>query len=265
MIENILVRIFFNQTAVLVIVSALLLLFAEIGFHLGRNAYRRNAELAKGHSGTIQGAVLGLLGLLLGFTFAMSVTRYDSRRQLVVEEANSIGTTWLRADFLPEKHRDEIRKLLREYAEVHLEQHKHDTLSSEMMRVRARVAELHRQLWHHGTTGAEEKTTPLTASFIAALNETIDLDASRMAARGNYVPGAVWLLLLVVAGCGAWSSGYVCGAGGFRSLFSQLVFPLLIGVVITLISDIDRPRRGIIGVSQQPLIDLLESMSSTPR
>jgi hypothetical protein len=72
----------------------------------------------------------------------------------------------------------------------------------------------------------------------------------------------VWLLLMVVAGCGAWASGYGSGAGGHRSTFSQVVFPVLIAVVITLISDIDRPRRGLIGVSQQPLTELLESMQN---
>ena len=76
------------------------------------------------------------------------------------------------------------------------------------------------------------------------------------------MPGAVWLLLLVVAGCGAWASGYGSGSGGggHRSAFSQAVFPMLIGVVITLISDMDRPRRGLIGVNHQPLQELLESM-----
>ena len=74
------------------------------------------------------------------------------------------------------------------------------------------------------------------------------------------MPGAVWLLLLLVSGCGAWASGYGSGTGGLRSAFNQWVFPLLIGVVITLIADIDRPQRGLIGVSQQPMQDLLDSM-----
>ena len=74
------------------------------------------------------------------------------------------------------------------------------------------------------------------------------------------MPGAVWLLLLLVSGCGAWASGYGSGTGGQRFAFNQWVFPLLIGVVITLISDVDRPHQGLIGVSQQPMLDLLESM-----
>ena len=88
----------------------------------------------------------------------------------------------------------------------------------------------------------------------------IDLDATRKAALRNHVPGAVWLLLLLVSGCGAWASGYGSGAGGLRSAFNQWVFPLLIGVVITLIADVDRPHQGLIGVDQQPMQDLFDSM-----
>ena len=101
----------------------------------------------------------------------------------------------------------------------------------------------------------------MTATFITTLNETIDLQASRLAASRNHVPDAVWLLLMIVAGCGAWASGYGSGTVGHRSVFSQGVFPLLIAVVITLIADIDRPLRGMIGVSQKPLEELLESMN----
>ncbi len=92
------------------------------------------------------------------------------------------------------------------------------------------------------------------------MNETIDLDASRLAAGRNHVPGAVWLLMLVVSGSSAWASGYGSGVNGLRSVFNQLVFPILIGIVITLIADIDRPTKGVVGISQVPLEELLESI-----
>jgi hypothetical protein len=262
MIEQILNRIFFNQWSVLIIVSALLLLLAEIGYRFGRVSRRRNPEVAEGHGGAIQGAVLGLLGLLLGFTFAMAVGRYDARRTLVTEEANSIGTTWLRADFLPPAQGTEVRKLLLRYTELRLEGYKYALGSPEMAVVRSEIAGILQSLWSLGHSGATAQPSPLTAGFITSLNETIDLDATRLAATRNHVPGAVWLLLLVVAGCGAWASGFVSGSGGLRSVFSQWIFPLLIGVVVTLISDIDRPRMGMIGISQEPMIELLESLKS---
>ncbi|MEO8613675.1 MAG: hypothetical protein ABI600_00920 [Luteolibacter sp.] len=262
MIDSLLARIFVNQWLVLVMATALLLGFAELGYRLGHIARRKNAEAAEGHSGAVQGAVLGLLGLLLGFSFAMAVGRYDSRRTLVVEEANSIGTTWLRADFLPSPHKEEVRDLLVRYTKLRIEKFAHAESREAMAPVRKEVAEIHHALWQQANDAAKAQPTPITASFITTLNETIDLDSCRMAALRNHVPGAVWLLLLIVAGCGSWASGYGSGTGGFRSSFSQLVFPILIGVVITLIVDIDRPQKGMIGVSQQPMQDLLESIQT---
>lgn len=262
MIDELLGRIFHNQTTVFLIVSVILLVLAEIGYRLGRESRRRNRERAESHGGTVQGAVLGMLGLLLGFTFAMSVGRFDNRRSLVIDEANSIGTTWLRADFLPPPHGAEVRKLLLRYTEAKIRAFELDNDSSDMKSARTDMAGIHHALWTHASQAAEAKPNPLTASFISTLNETIDLDSSRNSATLNHVPGAVWLLLIVVAGCGAWSSGFVSGAGGFRSIFSQWIFPLLIGVVITLIADIDRPRRGMIGISNRPLVELLETIQS---
>ena len=115
-------------------------------------------------------------------------------------------------------------------------------------------------LWTEAKAAAVESPTPITATFIGTLNQTIDLQSSRIAARDNRVPGAVWLLLMVVAGCSAWASGYSSGPQGRCSAFGQVVFPLLIGVVITLIADIDDPRKGLINVSQKPIQDLYEAM-----
>lgn len=259
MIDEFLPRIFVNQWSVLGLVALTLLVLGEAGYRLGVASRRRNPDAASGHSGSVQGAVLGLLGLLLGFSFAMAVGRNETRRSLAVDEANSIGTTWLRTDFLPAAGREEARGLLRRYAEIRLEAYPladgeaYTALAGESTGIQQR-------LWQIATRAAAEKPDAITASFIATLNETIDLQSSRLAARRNRVPGAVWLLLLVVAGCGAWASGYGSGTGGHRSTFSQIVFPILIAVVITLISDIDRPRHGLIGVSQKPLQDLLDDM-----
>lgn len=259
MTDELLSRIFVNQWLVVILVSALLLTFAEIGYRLGLASRQRNETAAENLSGIIQGAVLGLLGLLLGFSFSMSVSRYDARRSLVVEEANSIGTTWLRADFLSDAHRAAVRNLLRDYTKTRIDGFSHDPQSAGMKKIRSDVARSHQSLWKHAAAAVQENPSPAVVSFVTSLNETIDLDTSRMAASRNHVPSAVWLLLIVVSGCGAWSSGYVCGSGGIRSVFSQWIFPLLIGVVITLISDIDRPTRGMVGISQKPLMELLES------
>jgi hypothetical protein len=260
MLEDLLARVFFNQWSVFTVVSLLLLVLGEAGYRFGTAARKRNPGAAEGHSGSVQGAVLGLLGLLLGFTFAMAVGRHDNRRALAVEEANSIGTTWLRAPFLGEEPGVEARELLRRYTETHLAAHAAGHDEAALGKLLAEANGIQNTLWAMARTAAAEKPDAVTVSFITTLNEMIDLQSSRLAAHRNHVPGAVWLLLLVVAGCGAWASGYVCGGAGHRSTFNQVVFPVLIGVVVTLISDMDRPRKGFISVSQKPLQELLDSM-----
>ena len=260
MIEEILARMFVNQWLVLLFVSILLLSLAEAGYRLALRTHQLDKDAAEVHSGTVQGAVLGLLGLLLGFSFAMAVGRYEARRTLVLEEANSIGTTWLRTDFLNTPIREEVRDLLLRYTRLRVEKFAMLDDPASMARFRKEVSEIHTALWAKSALAARTNPTPLAATFIVSLNETIDLDASRMAEGRNHVPGAVWLLLLIVSGSCAWSSGYGSGAVGQRSSFSQFVFPILIGIVITLIVDIDRPRNGLIGVSQQPMQDLLDSI-----
>ena len=264
MIDDLLARIFFSQWTVFGVSAVMLLLFAETGYRLGAAARRRNPEAARNHGGSIQGAVLGLLGLLLGFSFAMAVGRHDTRRLLAVEEANSIGTTWLRTEFLGETRAAEARELLRRYTGHHLQAYRTANDPAAFSKLMAESTGIQNQLWKIASEAAAEKPDAVTASFINTLNETIDLQTSRIAASRNHVPGAVWLLLFIVASCGAWASGYGSGTGGDRSIFSQVVFPLLIAVVITLIADIDRPLRGMIGVSQKPLEELLESMDARP-
>lgn len=266
MIDQLLARVFFNQWMVFVVTILVFVLVAEAAYRFGIGYRRRNPDTPTGDSGGVQGAVLGLLALLLGFTFAMAVGRYETRHTLVVEEANSIGTTWLRADFLPAAQRDEVKGMLFRYTElkvgsVYIEDRTPEMKETpEMSAIRKEIRDIQSGLWAVCSRTAAASPNPVTASFIVTLNETIDLDASNLTARRNRVPGAVWLLLLVVASCGSWVSGYGCGLAGLRSTFGQIMFPLLIGVVITLIADIDRPQRGFIGVSQEPMRTLLESM-----
>jgi len=260
MLEKALSILFANQWAVFGIVTLWLLVLADAGYRFGLASRRQNPNAAEHQGGSVQGSVLGLLGLLLGFSFAMAVGRYDLRRSLVVDEANSIGTTWLRADFLSAPHKQEVKDLLKRYTRLKLADSGVATTREATTRSRAEIAAILNALWAHAEAAAAEKPTPVTVSFVTTLNETIDLDSSHNAALRNHVPGAVWLLLMLVAGCGAWASGYGSGTGGMRFAFSQWVFPLMIGVVITLIADIDRPQQGLINVNQQPLEDLLENM-----
>lgn len=259
MIDKVLRAIFFNQWAVALVVSALLLLAAEVGHRLGLRTLRRRASTDEGRGAVIEGGLLGLLGLLLGFTFAMAAGRYDTRRGLVLDEANAIGTTYLRASFLPAPHDGEMRALLRRYVDARLELY--DAGEDEERRAAAErsAAVIHGQLWALAVEVAKSNPTPLVVTVVSALNETIDLDAKRLQALRDRVPGVVWLLVLAVATCACCVSGFGNGLGGVRRTFGNFVFPLLIAVVITLIADLGRPHGGLIRMGAEPLLDLRES------
>jgi hypothetical protein len=260
MIEDSVAKVFINQWMVFPIVTLFLMVLAHAGYRSGAIFRRRNTEVAENHSGSVQGAVLGLLGLLLGFTFAMAVAHYDERSTLIVEEANSIRNSWLRADLLPDPHPTEIKSLLKQYTKLKMEEFDKTGETEVVSRLRGEAEKIRQALWARTTVVSRESPTPVTTAFVTSLNETIDFDVTRKAAIGSRIPGVVWILLLVVAGCGAWSSGYGSGAGGLRSVFNQYVFPALIGIVITLVADIDRPTKGLVSMDQEPFEDLLDQM-----
>lgn len=249
-----------SEWVLFLIAAAVLISLAELGFRLGLRLYAAHDESRRSQISGLQGALLGLLGLLIGFTFAMAVARYESRRGLVLKEANAIGTTFLRADLLPEAHRAPVQNLLRRYVDLRL---RYQPLASDPAKLAEGLREsatLQSELWRHATVAAEESPTPIVATFINALNDTIDTEAERLAASRNRIPAAVWLLLLIVASLGCLLSSYAAGAHGTRTAFSSVVLPLLIAIVMTLIFDLANPRKGIIGVSQEPLIDLQQSI-----
>ena len=260
MIESILSQIFTSQWQVFLIVSALLLASAEVGFHFGLRLHRAKDEARRGQVGGIQAALLGLLALLLSFTFSMSEARYEMRRALVLQEANAIGTTYLRAAFLPETRETSVENLLRRYVDARLAFHAAGEDEAKISAAEQQAAGIQRELWAHATAAAKENPTPITATFVSALNETIDLDATRLNALHSRVPDAVRLLVLVVAICGCVVSGSAAGASGKRNGFTDFLLPMLIAVVITLISDIDRPSSGLIRINQQPLLNLKQSL-----
>lgn len=262
MIDSILAQTFTSQWRVIAIVSIVLLAAAEGGFRFGLQLHRTKDEARKGQIGGTQGAMLGLLGLLLGFTFAMSVGRYETRRALVLQEANSIGTTYLRAALLPEAHQKAVENLLRQYVDARLDFYNVGADKAKQAAAEQSASKIESELWSHAVAAGKESPSPLTVSFISALNDTIDLDATRLNALHTHVPGAVWLLVLAVSACGCAASGYGAGSSGARSVLTNLALPLLIAVVITLIADLDRSRSGLIGINQQPLLDLKQSLQS---
>ena len=236
MLDQVFGRISSSQWIVFLALVILLVGLSQLAWRLGCARSRKKPEEEK-DSGTVRSAVLALLGLLLGFSFAIAGARYEARRELLVEEANSIGTTVRRAELLPQPMLPTLCVFLREYVPLRIEAHREAQFSDQFATLRKRTAELQDRLWAEAVAAATERPTPITASFISSLNETMDLEGKRIAAKRNHVPGAVWLLLLCVSGCGFVAGQLPGGTSGRHSILERFVFPVLVAIVITLITE----------------------------
>jgi hypothetical protein len=240
----------------------LFILLAEAGYRLGRLSSGKTDDFGKSQLGTIQGAMLGLLALLLGFTFAMAMSRFDTRKQLVLDESNAIGTAYLRAQLYPEPQRQEVSDLFRRYVDVRLEFYRAGNDDTKIEDAKNKTEKIHNQLWSVATAWgkAEPRSIPM-GLFLQSLNEMIDLHSKRLTALDNHVPEIILILLYFVALAAIGLLGYGCGVGGSRKYLVTILVPIIIAAVIMVIVDLDRPRRGLIKVSQQGMMDLKQSLS----
>jgi CDP-diglyceride synthetase len=212
---------------------------------------------------TLEGAVLGLVALIVGFTFAMSLSRFEARRDAVLGEANAIGTTALRARLLPEPHRKEVLGFLRDYTKIRLDVAQTGLSGDELAAAVNKSNVLQEKLWQQAAiiAAADNSMVP-TGLFIQSLNETIDDQAKRLAALRNRVPNIVQLALFAIAVIATGFAGYAAGLQIRRSRVPVYVTGLLINIVILLILDLDRPGAGFIEVSQQPMIDAASAIDA---
>lgn len=238
----------------------------EVGF---RTACRRQAQwddATKSHVSGLQAAVLGLLALLLGFTFAMAVSRFDARKALVLEEANGIGTAYLRARFLPSPQNHEVAQLLKDYVAARLDFYEAGIEQGRLDAANATAARIESALWAStvSAAGTDPGSIPI-GLFIESVNEVIDVREKRRVALDNHVPEVVLYLLYVTAVVALGLVGYSAGLAGKRRLASGAIVAGLIALVLTTILDIDRPRRGLILVSQDSLIRLGTTLAQSPQ
>jgi hypothetical protein len=226
----------------------------EGGFRLGRWYQERTPGEQEGPTGLLVGSILALLAFLLAVTMGMASDRFDARRAIVLDEANSIGTTYLRAGYLPEPTSSQIRELLRQYVPLRIVVTDQTAVAEDIQASQKILT----QAW----TIAEgvAKTTDkgdLVGLFLESLNETIDLHETRITA-GLYarVPETVVLLLVGGSALSLGMVGYSAGLTKRRGLLNAIVLVLALGATIMIVVDLDRPREGFIQVSQQPLLDL---------
>jgi hypothetical protein len=241
--------------AILVVV----LLSVECGYRLGRYRRNRHEQEKETPVGTMVGATLGLLAFILAFTFGLAAARFDTRRQALLDEANAIGTTYLRAAMLPER-REEIRTLLRNYVNTRLEAVRSGHIEGGM-----RESEnIQNEVWTRAVAVGEKNPNSIVVGlFVQSLNDMIDLHAKRVqAGLRSRIPGAIWVGVFAVAVLSLATMGYHAGMVGTRRSLAILAVAFTFSVVIELIADLDRPQEGVLRVSQQALLDVQRSMNT---
>jgi hypothetical protein len=248
--------------AVLPATTALLAFSMEAGYRFGVWRHRRQPDEKEMPVGAMVASILGLLALVLGFTFSLAASRFEARRQVVLEEANAIGTTYLRAAFLGERDSTTVRRLLRDYVDVRLE----GAAKGDATEILARSDDLHRQLWAEAVKA--EKAAPNSIAnglFVQSLNGVIDLHAKRvMVGLRSRIPAVIWFGLIGLATLGMASVGYQAGLAATRRSPAMLSLIFAFGAVLSLIADLDRGGEGLLRVSQQALIDARASMDESP-
>jgi hypothetical protein len=222
------------------------------------NEDSHNHEQTKG----LREGLFVLLGLLLGFTLAMALPRFDRRRELVIEEANAIGTTMLRAQMLPEPQRGKTLELLREYVVVRTGFAQAEADESALRRTMQQTKNLQEQIWRQIVAVTQQDQNAVIATYIQTLNETIDISEQRLAEFENRVPKGVWIIITVVAVFESFVTGY-----SLRQKFwlSLVITPLVVAVVVMLIADLDSPRRGLIRIEQNSMDRLAAEVTGAKR
>lgn len=246
-----------NETVIELVFLVLLVVAGEIGFRGGRRAAEGMSERTRTQVSVIEGSLIGVVGLLLGFTMSMAVSRYEARKQLVLDEANAIGTSWLRTQILTTPDSVEIAKLLRDYVDTRLQYSDSDEDLGHLTAARRRAQQLQTAFWGRAISYNQRDPAPYRSGMLLqSLNQVIDLEASRWMAFFNHVPAAVIFVDAAVAWFAALLVGYAYGIEGKRQVFSMCLLPIAIAIVLGVIIDLDRPRQGLIHVSQQPMVDL---------
>jgi hypothetical protein len=240
-----------------------MLILLEVGRRIGLRQLAKDPEGAGAGVGAVEAAVFALLGLLIAFTFSGAASRLDSRRQLIVEEANAIGTAYLRLDLLKGQARDRLREDFRRYLETRLEMYQKLPDVEAAKRELAKAVTIQGEIWKRAVTACgEEGSQPATMLLLPALNQMIDITATRLMATRIHPPYVVFAMLTLLALASAMVAGYGMSRRKSRSWLHIIAYASVTAVTIYVILDLEYPLLGLIRVDavDQLLLQLLQSM-----
>jgi len=252
-----------NSSGFAIALFVAILVTMEVGRRIGIAVLAREGGDVKG-AGAAEGAVLGLLGLMVAFTFSGAASRFEDRRHLITQEANAIGTAYLRIDLLAEEARAPMRESFRRYLDTRLETYRN---IDDLTKVDAKIAEgamLQSEIWTKAVAAIQSPAAASQAGMLLlpALNEMIDITTTRLVATRNHPPAVIFVLLGALSLVGALLAGYSMSGNKVRSWLHQIVFAMMMSVTLYVVLDLEFPRKGLIRIdsADQILVELRASM-----
>jgi hypothetical protein len=245
-----------------VLFAVVLFAAVEGGFRLGLRHHRTDGDEKKKTRGDVTlGSMLALLGLMLAFTYAFSLSRSDLRKQAIVNEANAIGTAFLRAEMAAAPQSTELRALLLEYARTRVVTPEMVATGEKLRATVARSEQAQSRLWPATMRLVQvDVPAPIQASIAQAVNEVLDEHTKRIAVVFDRLPGVVLLLLVLIAAASLAVAAYNAGLNGRMSRWRISAFALVLAALMLVILDFDQPRRGFIQISDHPLEAVIRDM-----
>lgn len=241
-----------------------MLVLLEIGRRMGDRRLANDPDGARAGTGTVEGAVFALLGLLIAFTFSGAASRFDARRDLIVQETNAIGTAYLRLDLLPAGAQPALRDLFRRYVDSRLETYRKIPDLEAVKTELARSIVLQGEIWNQAVAAGRLEGAPPSATMLLlpALNDMIDITTTRTMAARMHPPLAIFAMLFGLGLASALLAGYGMAGGKSRNWLHMIGFAAVMAVAVYVILDIEFPRLGLIRVDafDQALVELRATM-----
>ena len=254
---------FFDQIPIhflSIIIFFLILLFNWFGFKFKKWHLEKYPGRVPEDLGAVEGSMLGVMALLLGFTFSIAISKFETRRQITVEEANEIGTAILRCDMYPDSVRNPLRADFKEYIETRIAYYDVGSDEEKIKQELEKAAEISGRIWKRVALQAQNPgNIAITTQMIPAVNDMIDIVTTRDASRISRVPRLVlWVLLGLVL-----ISAFVLGSdynGKKRNRILIVSYALAMTITLNLIAELDRPREGLINLNaiEKKMTDLRE-------
>ena len=241
-----------------------MLVLLEAGRRMGVRQLASDPEAVKSRSGAVEGAVFGLMALLIAFTFSGAALRFDVRRSLAVDEANDICTAWLRLDLLPVTAQPPLREKFRQYVDARFAfYHKLSDFESDRAE-QARATALQNEIWKDSVAACRDSgSSPATMLLLPALNQMIDITTTRMMAARTHAPVVIYSMLVLLVLAGSLLAGYGLATGKTRDWFHASAFAVIMTLAIYVILDFEFPRLGLIRLNtfDQVLVDVRQTMN----